>query len=141
MFLLNSGFTTFLRRQPRRWSVSFARIQIHTMVSSYSLTWSGIGSKWKISTWSLSVIGGALRAWETSTNHIYHCWGIYETSARLVFCWHTCRYKMFFIVGFSSHWNSLPGACFPLPYNLDCYKRNFQFLNLAPSCNIFILIF
>ena len=44
----------------------------------------------------------------------------------------------------ASPWNSLPGACFPPSYNLDCFKRNInsclQLLELCSSWMLFLLV-
>ena len=58
-----------------------------------------------------------------------------------------CRTKSYsnsFFPRAASLWNSLPGACFPPSYNLDCFKRNINSYLQLPWVffifNVFLLV-
>ena len=80
--------------------------------------------------------------------------GVFERETRLSACSHPytlalprCRTKSYsnsFFPRTASLWNSLPGACFPPSYNLDCFKRNINSYLQLPWVififNVFLLV-
>ena len=70
----------------------------------------------------------------TSVSDLVPPVGVFKRKTRLSACSHPytlalprCRTKSYsnsFFQRTASLWNSLPGACFPPSYNLDCFKKN-----------------